>query len=129
VLAKPRTYMNLSGQAARYLRDRFSASPKQILVICDDMDLPAGKLRLRADGSAGGHNGLKSIINDLGSQDFPRLRIGIGRPRGQTGNVDYVLGEMSRDERALVHEAIGRTADAVAALLAGGIDRAMNTYN
>lgn len=121
--------MNLSGQAAKYLQTRYGTTPEQALIICDDMDLSVGNLRLRAKGSAGGHNGLKSVIHELGSQNFPRLRIGIGRPSGFTGDIDNVLSAMSSEERSSVDEAVNRTVDAVSAILTNGIDRAMNTYN
>ena len=121
--------MNLSGQAAKYLQTRYATTPEQALIICDDMDLSVGNLRLRTKGSAGGHNGLKSVIHELGSQNFARLRIGIGRPRGFTGDIDYVLSAMSSEERSSVDEAVNRTVDAVSAILTNSIDRAMNTYN
>jgi PTH1 family peptidyl-tRNA hydrolase len=128
VLAKPRTFVNLSGEAARYLLARFGAKPDKLLIIYDDMDLPVGKTRLRPNGSPGGHNGLKSITAVLGTEDFPRLRIGIGRP-SNGGNVDHVLGRLSPDEQKLADEAVERAAEAVAFLLAEGIAAAMNKYN
>ncbi|MBI2873227.1 MAG: aminoacyl-tRNA hydrolase [Chloroflexi bacterium] len=129
VLAKPRTFMNRSGEAVRYLLDRFHSVPGELLVINDDMDLPAGKLRLRPRGSSGGHHGLDSIIAQVGTQEFPRVRIGVGRPPSTAEGVEHVLGGFSRTERALVDDAIRRAADAVEAVLSQGIDVAMNLFN
>ena len=128
-LVKPRTFVNRSGDAVRYALDRFRASPDHLIVIYDDMDLPVGKLRMRPDGSAGGHNGMKSIIHTLGTEWFPRLRVGIGSPASASENVDYVLGTMTDEEQAAVEESVGRVVQAVRALLAEGITEAMNRYN
>ena len=129
VLAKPRTFVNHSGKAVTYLLARYRASPQDLLVIYDDMDLPLGKVRLRAKGGAGGHNGINSIIEMTGTQDFPRLRIGIGRPVDGTDRIGYVLGTMSEVERKLVDEAVERAAWAVDSTLADGIDFAMERFN
>jgi PTH1 family peptidyl-tRNA hydrolase len=128
-LAKPRTYMNLSGEAVRYLLARYRVSPRQLLVIYDDMDLPLGKLRLRPSGSAGGHNGIKSIIQATGSQEFPRIRIGIGRPAEGLVGREHVLGHMSSEERKAAEDAVRRAAEAVAFILTEGIEAAMNRFN
>ncbi len=128
-LAKPRTYVNLSGQAVKYLLDRYGVTPQELLVIYDDMDLPPGKLRLRPRGSAGGHNGIKSIIEATGTQEFPRLRIGIGRPAEGQDWKDYVLGQMSPEERKLAEEAVARAAQAVVSVLTEGVAAAMNRFN
>ena len=127
VLAKPRTFMNLSGVAARYLADRFRAKPERILVVIDDLDLPLGSIRLRKGGGSGGHNGLNSISDELGSQDYPRLRIGIGRP--QRDAIQHVLAGFSEDEERVIEEAMSRAADAVEAWAEHGIDHAMNLFN
>lgn len=129
VLAKPRTFVNLSGEAARYLLARFGAKPDKLLVIYDDMDLPIGKMRLRPNGSPAGHNGMKSITATLGTEAFPRLRIGIGRPSEGGGNIGHVLGRLSPEEQKLADEAVERATQAVACLLAEGIATAMNKYN
>ena len=129
VLAKPRTFMNRSGGAVRYLLDRFHGSIPQLLILVDDMDLPLGTLRLRASGSSGGHRGLDSIIVELGSHDFSRLRIGIGRPTTVGSSVGHVLGEFSADEKSQVSEALKRAAEAVEAVLTEGIEAAMNRLN
>ena len=127
VLAKPRTYMNRSGVAAVYLAQRFGVRPSHLLVVTDDMDLPLGTLRLRAAGGSGGQNGLNSIIEELGTQDFPRLRIGIGRPLG--GAVQHVLSSFSAEEDEAVREVLGRAADVVEACMADGVETAMNRFN
>ena len=128
VLAKPRTYMNLSGVAARYLVDRYRIRPQELVVVCDDMDLPLGKLRLRSEGSSGGQNGLNSIIAHLGTQGFPRLRIGIGRPEGEDA-ISHVLGTFTRAEAEVVREATERAAEVVVWVLEHGMESAMNRYN
>ena len=128
VLAKPRTFMNLSGRALRYVRDRFGVPPERMLVVYDDMDLPLGKLRLRLSGSSGGHNGLNSIIGELDTQEFPRLRIGIGRPN-QPDTIAHVLGGFTSAEKREIAEALSVAADAVEAVLAEGVERAMNGFN
>ncbi|MEK9659389.1 MAG: aminoacyl-tRNA hydrolase [Chloroflexota bacterium] len=127
VLAKPRTFMNASGLAARYLLDRFGVRPERMLVVYDDMDLPLGALRVRAQGSSGGHNGLNSINAEVGTSAYPRVRIGIGRPAH--GAIEHVLAHFSKEEQAVVDEALGRAADAVETWLTEGIDAAMNRFN
>lgn len=128
-LAKPRTYVNRSGQAITYLLARYKVSPQELLVIYDDMALPLGKVRMRTKGSAGGHNGVQSVIEALGTQEFPRLRVGIGQPPAGSEPVAYVLGTMSPEERKEANEAVERVAQAVAALLAEGITVAMDRFN
>jgi PTH1 family peptidyl-tRNA hydrolase len=127
-LVKPLTYMNVSGRAVGPLLQRHSLPPANLLVVYDDADLPLGKIRLRARGSAGGHGGLKSIIGTIGSSEFPRLRIGIGRA-GKGDLVDHVLGGFRHHERATVDNAIQRAADAIEHLLTHGIESAMNHFN
>ena len=129
VLVKPRTFVNRSGAAVSYLRARYSQPIDRLLVVCDDINLAPGKLRLRRKGSAGGHNGIKSVIEAAGSQDFPRLRIGVGRPPQGTGQIEHVIGPMEPDDREVVDEAVERAADAVACLLDHGMDEAMSRYN
>ncbi|MCI0441455.1 MAG: aminoacyl-tRNA hydrolase, partial [Chloroflexi bacterium] len=128
-LAKPRTYVNLSGQAASYLLARFKASPRELLVIYDDVALPLGKLRLRRNGSAGGHNGIKSIIEALGTQEFPRLRVGIGRPPEGADQIGHVLGTMPDEEQKVIDEAVERVVQVVASILNEGIEAAMGKFN
>ena len=129
VLAKPRTFVNLSGDAVRYLLARYRVSPEDVLVVCDDVALDPGKIRLRPSGSAGGHNGLKSIIEALGTQQFPRLRVGIGRPADGGDQIGFVVGTMSQAEQQVADAAVACAAEAVASVLADGIERAMNRFN
>jgi len=137
VLAKPRTFMNRSGDAAASLLQRYNLSPQQMLVICDDLELPAGRIRLRPRGSDGGHNGLRDIIYAIESEDFPRLRIGIGRPRTAAGEpvthplvvAKYVLGEPEPEEQEALEAAVEQAAEAVACILREGLAVAMNRYN
>ena len=135
VLAKPLTFMNLSGRTCAALLHWHKLAPEQMLVVTDDADLDAGRLRLRLKGSSGGHNGLKSIVSMAGSEQFPRVRIGIGRPvrrsEGAPENalVDFVLSRFSKEEQAVVDEAVARAADAVVCAIENGMDAAMNKFN
>jgi peptidyl-tRNA hydrolase, PTH1 family len=127
-LVKPLTFMNLSGRAVAPLMNRHSLPPGDLIVVYDDADLPVGRIRLRVRGSAGGHGGLKSIIASLGSSDFPRVRIGIGRSAG--GDlIDHVLSRFAAGEREMVERAVERAADAVEHVLTQGIEPAMNRFN
>ena len=128
VLQQPWTFMNLSGQAVAPLSRRLGIAPAEILIVSDDLDLPVGRLRLRRGGADGGHNGLKSVIAELGSADFMRLRIGIGRPQGRD-TADYVLSGFSGAEAETFAEALDRAAEAVKTLLACGMTAAMNRFN
>lgn len=133
-LLKPLTYMNNSGQAIRAVTDWYKLPPESVLAIYDDMDLPLGKIRLRLSGSAGGHNGMKSAIAHLGTQNFPRLRIGIGRPQGNNtkedaSTVSYVLGRFSSAQAPLVAEVLQMALEAVELSLKQGVQQAMNRYN
>jgi PTH1 family peptidyl-tRNA hydrolase len=131
-LLKPQTYMNNSGQSIRAVVDWYKLPPESVLVIYDEMDLPVGKLRMRLSGSAGGHNGMKSTIAHLGTQAFPRLRIGIGSAREgerDRDTVSHVLGKFSPSERAIIAEVIQVAADAVELSLRQGVEKAMSQYN
>ena len=129
VLLKPQTYMNNSGQSLRAAADFYKVEPEQIIVISDDIDLEQGQLRIRLKGSAGGHNGLKSIIQHLGAQDFPRVRVGIGgKPEGWD-LADYVLGQLKGNDAEAMQNAYHTAADAVEAMISEGGDIAMNRYN
>jgi PTH1 family peptidyl-tRNA hydrolase len=128
ILAKPKTFMNLSGEAVARISAFHKVQPSEILVIVDEAQLPLGRLRLRASGSAGGHNGLKSVIQYVG-QEFPRLRIGIGRGDPQWDLSDHVLASFRSDEREIIREAIDRAADAVETFLEDGLAVAMNRFN
>lgn len=128
LLVKPQTFMNLSGRAVRALLDFYKLPPDQLLVVCDDIHLPLGKLRLRPGGSHGGHNGLRDIQQHLGTETYPRLRIGVGEPQpGQA--VDYVLGRFSAGELPVVEQALDRAAAAVECWAASGLQTAMNRFN
>ena len=129
VLAKPRTYVNESGRAVTSLSTRFRATAKNLIVVYDEMALPSGKVRIRARGGDGGHNGMKSIIGAVGTQEFVRIRIGIGRPEGQVGDIEHVLSRPSEEERQAIDEGIDRAIKAIIMTLSDGVDRAMNVYN
>ena len=129
VLVKPRTFMNHSGEALRYLTDRFGAEPSEILVIYDEMALPVGKIRLRASGSDAGHNGIKSIISALGTDQFPRLRLGIGRPTENVDQISHVIGKFSDLESPLIATSVAAVVDLLDTLLVEGLDKAMNVFN
>ena len=128
-LAKPGTYMNASGRSARLLLHRFHAEPRDLVVIQDELDLPPGKIRLYTGGSAGGHKGIDSIISELGSRDFVRIRVGVGRPPAGMDAVDYVLRDFPPDERPIIDEVIVRVAEATVCLLRDGLAAAMNAFN
>lgn len=136
LLVKPRTYVNESGRAVSVLLERHRLSPPELLVICDDLDLPVGKLRIRARGSHGGHKGLESITSAIDSDDFPRMRIGIGRPLvdgepswDPEAVADYVLSEPPPAERELLRESVSRAQEAVLCMLEEGVERSMNRFN
>jgi PTH1 family peptidyl-tRNA hydrolase len=129
ILAKPQSYMNLSGGPVASLQRFYKVTLDHLLVICDDIDLPVGTLRLRPFGGSGGQNGMKSIIERLGSEVFPRLRIGIGRPPGRMDPAAYVLQDFDRVQLTVIDAAYGRAADAVEAWLIDGIELAMSRFN
>lgn len=128
-LLKPLTYMNRSGQSVRAVTDWYKLNPKSVLVIYDDMDLPVGRLRIRVTGSAGGHNGMKSIISHLGSKDFPRLRIGIGKSGGEKQTISHVLGKFAPAEYKIIEEVLYVSVKAIELSLNKGIEQSMNRYN
>ena len=128
-LLKPLTYMNRSGQSVRAVTDWYKLKPQSVLVVYDDMDLPVGRLRIRFTGSAGGHNGMKSIISHLGSKDFPRLRIGIGKSGGGKETVSHVLGKFAPAENKIVEEVLYVSVKAIELSLKEGIEKSMNRYN
>jgi PTH1 family peptidyl-tRNA hydrolase len=129
MLAKPLTFMNLSGGPVAGLSRYFDIATEDLLIIVDEVALPFGRLRARARGSAGGHNGLKSVIAQLGTEEFARLRIGVGRGDARRDLADHVLSTFSPDERATVEEAVGRAADAVELFVSDGIEPVMNRFN
>lgn len=127
-LAKPQTYMNLSGESVQRLLRRLRLPPSELLVVYDDLDLPLGRLRLRERGSAGGHGGVQSVIDRLGTDVFARLRVGIGRPEPREA-VEYVLAEFSDGEKRQLEEVLERAVAAVEMCLAEGLPSAMNRFN
>ena len=130
LLMKPVTFMNLSGEAVGPAAAFYKVPAQRVLVIADDVSLPVGKLRLRRGGSAGGHNGLKSIIQHLGTDQFPRLKIGVGgKPHPDYDMADWVLGKIAGEDRKVMDAAVRRGAQAVECLLREGMDKAMGQYN
>lgn len=130
ILAKPLTYMNLSGDSIREFINYYKMDPEtELIVIYDDIDLEPGQIRIRKKGSAGGHNGMKSIISQIGTQNFYRIKVGVGAKPAGWDLADYVLGRFSTKEREEVDKAIEEAADAVEVILGEGIDAAMNKYN
>ena len=129
-LARPQTYMNLSGEAVKSLGQRYKVAPDDILIIHDDLDLPLGKVRISRGGGSGGHKGIDSIITNLGSRDFPRIRVGIGRPpEDDQDTIEYVLGPFEDDDGEIIENAVNKVAEIVACLLNEGVTMAMNRYN
>ena len=129
ILIKPQTYMNLSGNCVKEVSDFYKIESKNILVIYDDMDIDAGKIKLRKKGSAGGHNGMKSIIQMLGTEEFPRIRVGIGRPKHNGDEINYVVGAIPEDEIPRLKDGTEKAKDAAIEILKNGIDIAMNKFN
>lgn len=130
ILLKPLTFMNLSGESLRAAADYYKLDPvRDIIVIYDDISLEPGQLRIRLKGSAGGHNGVKSIIAQLGTQEFSRIKVGVGAKPPRMDLADYVLGHFSKADQEVMDEAFGEAADAVAMMLRDGAERAMNHYN
>lgn len=130
IFIKPQTYMNLSGESVREFAEFYKADIDHIIVLFDDVALPVGRLRVRPKGSAGGHNGIKNIIYQLGSEEFARVRIGIGAPsHPDFPMADYVLGRFSKDEIELLIPAVKRAADAVETIITDGVGAAMNMFN
>lgn len=130
ILAKPLTYMNLSGDSVREFINYYKMDPEtELIIIYDDIDLEPGQIRIRKKGSAGGHNGMKSIISQIGTQNFYRVKVGVGAKPAGWDLADYVLGRFSTKEREEVDKAIEEAADAVEVILGEGIDAAMNKYN
>ena len=130
LVMKPITYMNLSGEAVRQAVDFYKVAPDHVLVISDDTSLAVGRLRIRKGGSAGGHNGLKSIIQHLGSDQFPRIKVGVGeKPHPDYDLADWVLGKFVGEDKKTIDAAVKRAADAVECIIADGCDKAMNRFN
>lgn len=129
LLVKPQTFMNVSGESVGPLMRYYKIDPSDVYCIYDDMDLPVGKLRIRPNGSSGGHNGIKSLISHLGTENFPRFRVGIGRPLPQWSVIDHVLAPFSEESQEKVQKGIKDTVKAVLGTLEVGIDKGMNQFN
>ena len=128
LLVKPQTYMNLSGSAVRAILDYYKVSPEEMIVIYDDFDIDAGKIRIRPFGSAGTHNGMRSIVSDIKTDRFPRIRVGIGK-KNKGDIIDFVIGGVSSAAKKLLESAIENAADAAISIINDGINLAMNRYN
>jgi PTH1 family peptidyl-tRNA hydrolase len=128
-LAKPQTFMNRSGGAVRALARRYTRSPERLVVVYDEIDLPLGRLRIRKEGSHGGHNGMRDIISALGTQDFARIRLGVGRPPAGEDPAEYVLRPFTPDERPVAQAMIDAAVAAVERIVMDGLEPAMNEYN
>lgn len=129
ILAQPITYMNLSGESVRELVDYYKVTPQEVIVIYDDISLEVGQLRIRKKGSAGGHNGIKSIISHLGTDEFPRIKFGVGDKPKDWDLADYVLSRFSKEEQPVIRDALKDTSDACRSIIVDGIEAAMNLYN
>ncbi len=130
LVLKPQTYMNLSGEAVKLAGGFYKIPPGRVLVVSDDVALPLGKLRIRAGGSAGGHNGLKNIIAHLGTDQFPRIRVGVGAPaHPEHDMIDWVIGRFTSQEKKIVDEAVGRAVEAALCVMEKGVAEAQNQYN
>ncbi len=129
LIVKPQTYMNNSGIAVKNLLEDFHLKPDEILVVYDDLDLPLGKIRLRKSGSSGGHRGVQSIIENIKTEDFPRLKIGIGRPASKKDVVDYVLSPFPKEQELLLEKVVSSAVDCLLSVLKYGIDKSLNSCN
>ena len=129
LLLKPQTFMNLSGESIRAAADYYKIEPEEMFVIYDDISLDPGQLRIRLKGSAGGHNGIKNIIANLGTQDFPRIKVGVGAKPPRMDLADYVLSRFGAGEQKLMEEAFGEAAEAAVMMMTDGAERAMNHFN
>lgn len=129
LLLKPQTFMNLSGESIRAAADYYKIEPEEMIVIYDDISLDPGQLRIRLKGSAGGHNGIKNIIANLGTQDFPRIKVGVGAKPPRMELADYVLSRFGAGEQKLMEEAFGEAAEAAVMMMTDGAERAMNHFN
>ena len=129
LLLKPQTFMNLSGESIREAIDYYKIDPEDIIVIYDDISLEPGQLRIRLKGSAGGHNGIKNIIAHLGTQEFPRIKVGVGAKPPKMDLADYVLSRFGAEEQKIMDEAFGEAAEAAVMMMTTGAERAMNHYN
>lgn len=129
ILLKPQTYMNASGESIKEAVNFFNIKPEKIIVIYDDIDIEKGKIKIRKKGGAGSHNGMKSVIQELDSTDFIRIRVGIGQPQFKDDMINYVIGNVPEDEQRILQQGVEKAANAVEEILENGIDIAMNKFN
>ena len=129
VLLKPQTFMNLSGESIKEIVQYYDIPIENMLVIYDDMDIEKGAIKIRKKGGPGSHNGMKSIVENLGSKEFPRIRIGIGKPDNEYDKINYVIGYVSKEEMEILEEGVKKAADAVIEILKNDVDTAMNKFN
>ena len=129
ILLKPQTYMNLSGESVREIVGFYNIEPQNIIVIYDDIDIEKGHIKIRKKGGAGSHNGMKSVVQELGTTDFARIRVGIGQPEFKSDIINYVIGKVPKEEQEILHQGVKKAAEAVEEILKNGIDIAMNKFN
>ena len=129
ILLKPQTYMNLSGESVREIVDFYNIEPQNIIVIYDDIDIEKGHIKIRKKGGAGSHNGMKSVVQELGTTDFARIRVGIGQPEYKNNMINYVIGKVPEEEQKVLQEGVTKAAEAIEEILKNGIDIAMNKFN
>ena len=129
ILLKPQTYMNLSGEAIKEARDFYNVKPEEIIVIYDDIDIEKGKIKLRKKGGPGSHNGMKSVVQELSTTDFIRIRVGIGQPEFKSDMINYVIGKVPEEEQKILQQGTKKAAEAIEEILKNGIDIAMNKFN
>ena len=129
IFVKPQTYMNLSGNCVKEFVEFYKIENDKIIIIYDDMDIEPGQIKIRKKGSSGGHNGMKSIIEMLGTEEFPRIRIGIGRPQYKDDKINYVIGEIKEEDVEKLEKGVDKAREAVIEILKNGIDTAMNKFN
>ena len=129
ILLKPQTYMNLSGEAIKEARDFYNVKPEEIIVIYDDIDIEKGKIKLRKKGGPGSHNGMKSVVQELNTTDFIRIRVGIGQPEFKSDMINYDIGNVPEEEQKILQQGTKKAAEAIEEILKNGIDIAMNKFN
>lgn len=129
ILLKPQTFMNLSGESVREIMDFYKISTEEVIIIYDDVDIPVGNIRIRKTGSAGSHNGMKSVVSHLGTSNFYRIRVGIGSPDENVDMINYVIGHVSKEEHKILEEGITKAKNAVVEIIKNDIDKAMNKFN
>lgn len=129
ILLKPQTYMNLSGESVKEVAEFYNLKPEEIIVIYDDIDIEKGHIKIRKKGGAGSHNGMKSVVEELQSTDFARIRVGIGQPEFKSDMINYVIGKVPQEEQEILQQGVEKSAKAVEEILKNGIDIAMNKFN